>query len=93
MKQYLELHRKKLEMEEAAKKRKIDMEEAARQRQLDMEEADISNAKAPVHGPSSSRRQHHLLQAFGVEHLLLPRLEPSPRLVAHLRPEVEMARR
>ncbi|XBH65080.1 hypothetical protein VPH35_118735 [Triticum aestivum] len=39
MKQYLDLQRKKLEMEEAAKKRKIDMEEAARQRQLDMEEA------------------------------------------------------
>ncbi|XBJ27988.1 hypothetical protein VPH35_005161 [Triticum aestivum] len=30
MKQYLDLQRKKLEMEEAAKKRKIDMEEAAR---------------------------------------------------------------
>ncbi|XBI57663.1 hypothetical protein VPH35_039017 [Triticum aestivum] len=40
MKQYLDLQRKKLEMEEAAKKRKIDMEEAAQQRQLDMEEAD-----------------------------------------------------
>ncbi|XBI39509.1 hypothetical protein VPH35_124266 [Triticum aestivum] len=39
MKQYLDLQRKKLEMEEATKKRKIDMEEAARQRQLDMEEA------------------------------------------------------
>ena len=39
MKQYLELQKKKLEMEEAAKRRKIDMEEAARQRQLDMEEA------------------------------------------------------
>ncbi|XBJ18102.1 hypothetical protein VPH35_009352 [Triticum aestivum] len=39
MKQYLDLQRQKLEMEEAAKKRKIDMEEAARQRQLDMEEA------------------------------------------------------
>ena len=39
MKQYLELQRKKLEMEEAAKKRKIDMKETARQRQLDMEEA------------------------------------------------------
>ncbi|XBH57987.1 hypothetical protein VPH35_079504 [Triticum aestivum] len=39
MKQYLDLQRKKLEIEEAAKKRKIDMEEAARQRQLDMEEA------------------------------------------------------
>ena len=39
MKQYLDLQRKKLEMEKAAKKRKIDMEEAARQRQLDMEEA------------------------------------------------------
>jgi hypothetical protein len=32
MKQYMELQTKKLEMEEAAKKRKIDMEEAARQR-------------------------------------------------------------
>ncbi|XBI36043.1 hypothetical protein VPH35_121627 [Triticum aestivum] len=39
MKQYLDLQRQKLEMEEAAKKRKIDMEEAVRQRQLDMEEA------------------------------------------------------
>ncbi|XBI11794.1 hypothetical protein VPH35_138777 [Triticum aestivum] len=39
MKQYLDLQRQKLEMEEAAKRRKIDMEEAARQRQLDMEEA------------------------------------------------------
>ncbi|XBI72621.1 hypothetical protein VPH35_066541 [Triticum aestivum] len=41
MKQYLDLQRKKLEMEEAAKKRKIDMEEVdnvkARQRQLDIE--------------------------------------------------------
>ena len=37
MKQYLDLQRKKLEMEEAAKKRKIDMEEASRQRQLDIE--------------------------------------------------------
>ncbi|XBI30856.1 hypothetical protein VPH35_054510 [Triticum aestivum] len=41
MKQYLELQRKKLEMEEAAKKRKIDMEEAARQRQLDIEAANV----------------------------------------------------
>ncbi|KAF7069517.1 hypothetical protein CFC21_075140 [Triticum aestivum] len=39
MKQYLDLQRQKLEMEEAAKRRKIDMGEAARQRQLDMEEA------------------------------------------------------
>ncbi|XBI49429.1 hypothetical protein VPH35_112994 [Triticum aestivum] len=39
MKQYLELQMKKLEMEEAAKRRKLEMEEAARQRQLDMEEA------------------------------------------------------
>ncbi|XBI93751.1 hypothetical protein VPH35_030525 [Triticum aestivum] len=39
MKQYLELQTKKLEMEEAAKRRKLEMEEAARQRQLDMEEA------------------------------------------------------
>ena len=39
MKQYLDLQRQKLEMEEAAKRRKLDMEEAARQRQLDMEEA------------------------------------------------------
>ncbi|XBI79424.1 hypothetical protein VPH35_088891 [Triticum aestivum] len=37
MKQYLDLQRKKLEMEEATKRRKIDMEEAARQRQLDIE--------------------------------------------------------
>ncbi|XBI69972.1 hypothetical protein VPH35_064575 [Triticum aestivum] len=39
MKQYLDLQRQKLKMEEAAKKRKIDMKETARQRQLDMEEA------------------------------------------------------
>ena len=37
MKQYLELQRQRLEMEEAAKRWKIDMEEAARQRQLDIE--------------------------------------------------------
>ncbi|KAE8772557.1 Serine/threonine-protein kinase mph1 [Hordeum vulgare] len=37
MKQYMELQTKKLEIEEAAKKRKIDMEEAARQRQVDIE--------------------------------------------------------
>ncbi|XP_073357689.1 uncharacterized protein [Aegilops tauschii subsp. strangulata] len=43
MKQYLDLQRKKLEMEEATKKRKIDMEEAARQRQLDIE---ADNVKA-----------------------------------------------
>ncbi|XBH86694.1 hypothetical protein VPH35_074301 [Triticum aestivum] len=41
MKQYLELQRKKFEMEEAAKKRKIDMEEASRQRQLDTEAANV----------------------------------------------------
>ncbi|KAE8781167.1 Serine/threonine-protein kinase mph1 [Hordeum vulgare] len=39
MKQYMELQTKKLEMEEADKKRKINMKEAARQRQLDIEEA------------------------------------------------------
>ncbi|SPT21065.1 unnamed protein product [Triticum aestivum] len=43
MKQYLDLQRKKLSMEEAAKRRKIDMEEAARQRQLDIE---ADNVKA-----------------------------------------------
>ncbi|XBI58825.1 hypothetical protein VPH35_039998 [Triticum aestivum] len=42
MKQYLELQRNKLEMEEAAKKRKIDMEEASRQRQLDIEAANVT---------------------------------------------------
>ena len=42
MKQYLDLQRKKLEMEEAAKKRKIDMEEASRQRQLDIEAANVT---------------------------------------------------
>ncbi|XBH97869.1 hypothetical protein VPH35_127478 [Triticum aestivum] len=42
MKQYLELQRKKLEMEEAAKKRKIDMEEASRQRQLDIKAANVT---------------------------------------------------
>ena len=41
MKQYLDLQRQKLEMEEAAKRRKIDMEEAARQRQLDIEAANV----------------------------------------------------
>ena len=41
MKQYLELQRKKLLMEEADKKRKIDMEEASRQRQLDIEAANV----------------------------------------------------
>ncbi|KAE8811160.1 Serine/threonine-protein kinase mph1 [Hordeum vulgare] len=45
MKQYLELQRKKLEMEEAAKKRKIDREEAARQRQLDIEAANVEARK------------------------------------------------
>ena len=43
MKQYLDLQRQKLEMEEAAKRRKIDMEEAVRQRQLDIE---ADNVKA-----------------------------------------------
>ncbi|XBI20238.1 hypothetical protein VPH35_061577 [Triticum aestivum] len=42
MKQCLELQRKKLEMEETAKKRKIDMEEASRQRQLDIEAANFT---------------------------------------------------
>ena len=42
MKQYLDLQRQKLEMEEAAKKRKIDMEEASRQRQLDIEATNVS---------------------------------------------------
>ncbi|XP_037416754.1 uncharacterized protein LOC119279703 [Triticum dicoccoides] len=41
MKQYLEFQRKKLEMEEAAKKSKINMEEASRQRQLDIEAANV----------------------------------------------------
>ncbi|XP_044950696.1 stress response protein NST1-like [Hordeum vulgare subsp. vulgare] len=45
MKQYLELQRKKLEMEEAVKKRKIDLEEAARQRQLDIEAANVEARK------------------------------------------------
>ena len=45
MKQYLELQRKKLEMEEAAKKRKIGLEEAARQRQLDIEAANVEARK------------------------------------------------
>ncbi|KAE8814178.1 putative DBINO protein [Hordeum vulgare] len=43
--QYLELQRKKLEMEEAAKKRKIDLEEATRQRQLDIEAANVEARK------------------------------------------------
>ena len=42
MKLYLEPQRKKLEMEEAAKKRKIDMEEASRQRQLHIEAANVT---------------------------------------------------
>ncbi|XP_037450795.1 uncharacterized protein LOC119321050 [Triticum dicoccoides] len=42
MKLYLELQRKKLEKEEAAKKRKIDMEEADRQRQLEIEAANVT---------------------------------------------------
>ncbi|KAE8814272.1 Serine/threonine-protein kinase mph1 [Hordeum vulgare] len=46
MKQYLELQRKKLEMEEAAKKRKIDLEEAAQQRQLDIEAANVEARKS-----------------------------------------------
>ncbi|KAE8796539.1 Serine/threonine-protein kinase mph1 [Hordeum vulgare] len=45
MKQYLELQWKKIEMEEAAKKRKIDLEEAARQRQLDIEAANVEARK------------------------------------------------
>ncbi|KAE8792049.1 ABC transporter C family member 3 [Hordeum vulgare] len=45
MKQYVELQRKKLEMEEAAKKRKIDLEEEARQRQLDIEAANVEARK------------------------------------------------
>ncbi|KAE8788890.1 putative DBINO protein [Hordeum vulgare] len=45
MKQYLELQRKKLEMEEAAEKRKIDLEEVARQRQLDIEAANVEARK------------------------------------------------
>ncbi|XBH85984.1 hypothetical protein VPH35_073759 [Triticum aestivum] len=42
MKQYLELQRQKLEMEEAAKRWKIDTEEAARQRQLDIEAENVN---------------------------------------------------
>ncbi|XBI90647.1 hypothetical protein VPH35_028223 [Triticum aestivum] len=42
MKLYLELQRKKLEIEEAAKNRKIDMEEAFWQRQLDIEAANVT---------------------------------------------------
>ncbi|KAE8808339.1 putative DBINO protein [Hordeum vulgare] len=45
MKQYLELQRKKLEMEEMAKKRKIKLEEAARQRHLDIEAANVEARK------------------------------------------------
>ncbi|KAE8815350.1 Serine/threonine-protein kinase mph1 [Hordeum vulgare] len=45
MKQYLDLQRKKLEMEEAAKKRKIDLKKAARQRQLDIETANVEARK------------------------------------------------
>ena len=42
MKQYLELQRKKFEMEEAAKKRKIDMEKVFPQRQLNIEAANVT---------------------------------------------------
>ena len=39
--------------------------------------------------PASKKNGHgrsdDLVQAFGVEHLLLPGLEPDPRLLAHLR--------
>ncbi|KAE8807569.1 Serine/threonine-protein kinase mph1 [Hordeum vulgare] len=45
MKQYLKLQRKKLDMEEAAKKRKIDLEETVHQRQLDIEAANVEARK------------------------------------------------
>ncbi|KAE8817100.1 Serine/threonine-protein kinase mph1 [Hordeum vulgare] len=45
MKQYMELQRKKLEMEEATKKSKIDLEEAARQRHLDIEATNVEARK------------------------------------------------
>ncbi|KAE8817737.1 putative DBINO protein [Hordeum vulgare] len=48
MKQYLELQRKKLEIEEVTKKRKIDLEEAARQRQLDIEAANVEARKSQL---------------------------------------------
>ncbi|KAE8789310.1 Receptor-like protein kinase HSL1 [Hordeum vulgare] len=48
MKQCMELQTKKLEMEEAAKKRKIDMKEAARQRQLDIEAANAATKAKEV---------------------------------------------
>ncbi|KAE8778994.1 putative DBINO protein [Hordeum vulgare] len=64
MKQYMELQTKKLEMEEAAKKRKINIGEAARKRQLDIEEAarqrqlDIEAANA-----AASQRQLNIKEA------------------------------
>ncbi|XBI47822.1 hypothetical protein VPH35_111686 [Triticum aestivum] len=59
MKQYLDLQRQKLEMEEAAKRRKLDMEEAARQRQLDMEEA-ARQRQLDIEGDNVKARQRQL---------------------------------
>ncbi|KAE8816974.1 putative DBINO protein [Hordeum vulgare] len=49
MKQHMELQRKKLEMEEAAKKRTINLEEAAQQRQLDIEAANVEDRKRQLY--------------------------------------------
>jgi len=64
MKQYLELQRKKLEMEEAAKKRKIDMEEASRQRQLDIEAANISARQLDIEATNAATKAKEVALAI-----------------------------
>ncbi|XBH85252.1 hypothetical protein VPH35_073219 [Triticum aestivum] len=59
MKQYLELQTKKLEMEEASKRRKLEMEEAARQRQLDMEAA-VRQRQLDIEAENVKARQRQL---------------------------------
>ncbi|KAE8806989.1 Serine/threonine-protein kinase mph1 [Hordeum vulgare] len=59
MKQYMEQQTKKLEMEEASKKRKIDMEEAARQRQLDIEEA-VRQRQLDIEAANATASQRQL---------------------------------
>ncbi|KAE8797991.1 Serine/threonine-protein kinase mph1 [Hordeum vulgare] len=66
MKQYMELQTKKLEMEEAAKKRKIDMEEAARQRQLDIEAANAaaSQRQLDIEATNAARKAKEVALAI-----------------------------
>ncbi|KAE8785610.1 ABC transporter C family member 3 [Hordeum vulgare] len=59
MKQYMVLQTKKLEMEEATKKRKVDMEEAAKQRQLDIEEA-ARQRQFNIEAANAAARQRQL---------------------------------